>query len=142
MTAAGPLYRWPGGRTPVPGHPVPAGTLITVRGAGPGLDSGRYQDLWFYLAARDRRTTRAVTAEIDPALGLCALHDPATGTAWIQRDGTAYAIGDRCVLDDLARYITGWDHHDRPALSRWECSLDAAGPAAALIHVPARWQLD
>jgi protein-L-isoaspartate(D-aspartate) O-methyltransferase len=142
MTAAGPLYHWPGDRTPVPGQLIPVDVLATEPGAGPELDADRYQDLWFYLAARDRRITRAVTGAIDPLLGLCALHDPGTGTAWIQRDGTAYSAGARCVLDDLARHITGWDQHNRPPLDRWECSLKAASPRHSPVHIPARWQLD
>jgi protein-L-isoaspartate(D-aspartate) O-methyltransferase len=142
MTAAGPLYQWPAGRTQVPAQPVPANALTVAPAIGPELSPDQYQDLWFYLGARDLRITRAASVGINPALGLCALHDPDAGTAWIQRDGTAYATGDRSVMQSLARYVTDWDRCARPALSRWACTFQAIGPANALVHAPARWQLD
>ena len=141
MTATGPLYQWPRHRVPTPATAVPADTLLTVPSAGPALDLINYQALWFHLATHDPHTTRAWTNGIDPTQGLCALHDPDSGTAWIQRDGTAHHTGDTTLLDRLTHLITDWDQHDRPAISDWTCTLRQSGPDHEPIHIPADWHL-
>lgn len=142
MTAAGPLYHWPAGRTRTPDGPVPAADLRRVRGAGPELDYGRYQDLWFYLATRDPRITRAWTgnASFDPVLGQCGLHEPGTGTAWIHMDGTASLAGPPHLLNQLTEMIDNWDNLRRPALSQWHCDLFPTGPKNAPLYAPGRWK--
>jgi protein-L-isoaspartate(D-aspartate) O-methyltransferase len=141
MTAAGPLYYWPGHRTPTPTSAVPADALTTtIDGVGPELDASDYQALWFHLAVHDPRTTRAWTEGIDAAQGLCALHDP-TGTAWIQRNGTARHTGDTALLDQLAELTTAWTQTGRPAISDWTCTLEKTGPDHQPICIPADWYL-
>lgn len=121
---------------------VPADTLTTTHGIGPHLDDHDYQALWFHLAVHDPRTTRAWTEGIDPANGLCALHDPGIGTAWIGRDGTARHTGDPALLDHLGELTTAWTDTGRPAINDWTCTLDETGPDDHPIHTPAGWHLD
>jgi protein-L-isoaspartate(D-aspartate) O-methyltransferase len=141
MTAAGPLYHWPQHRVPTPTTPIDARFLTTTPDVGPVLDHDTYQALWFHLAAHDPRITRAWTDGIDPANGLCALHDPTTGTAWISGDGTARHTGDNALLDRLSDLITLWLDNGRPAINDWACTLEPIGEGHQPIYAPGSWRL-
>jgi protein-L-isoaspartate(D-aspartate) O-methyltransferase len=95
MEAAGPL----GHHHPAVLRSIPADAVFTShRQVGPVLDWQGYAALWCFLAARDRRITRAATlAEgIDPMQGMCALHDPKRGIAWVRWTAASTSPVTRC----------------------------------------------
>jgi protein-L-isoaspartate(D-aspartate) O-methyltransferase len=141
MTASGPLYHWPPGRTRTPDAPVHVTSLTRIPGTGAHLDYDRYQDLWFYLATRDQRITRAWTDNpgFIPTLGQCALHQPTTGTAWIHTDGSATLAGPTRLLDQLTSLINDWYNLGTPAISEWHCALNPVGQPGTPIHAPGHW---
>ncbi|RJL24007.1 protein-L-isoaspartate O-methyltransferase family protein [Bailinhaonella thermotolerans] len=139
MTASGPLYHWPEGRTRLPDAPVPARALDSVPGTGPALEWEDYQALWFHLAARDPRTTRAWTEGLDPAAGMCALHEPGAGTAWIHLDGTARHTGAGSPLDRLRALVGEWDRAGRPAIGDWACAFTLDGAPGQPVLLPTEW---
>ncbi len=138
MTAAGPLYQWPADRTRVPDAAVPGDGLTHREDVGPVLNQSEYQALWFHLAARDPCITRAWTDGIDPAQGLCALHRPGVGTAWISRDGTLHHTAAPELADRLTRHITDWDRTGRPRISAWSCTMRQTGDPRP-VYLPALW---
>ena len=122
----------------------------TVRLPGDGLTltEQEYHDLWFFLATRDARITRAYLNDetFDPGMGQCAKHEPAHGTAWIQRDGSIIAAGDRntalAVVNLLLAQVTRWDKAlKRPSLRQWHCVLDLDDMRSHPLWLPHRWQL-
>lgn len=139
MTAAGALYHWPPNRVPTPTAAVTHHALTTIPGAGPTLDQPDYQALWFQLAAQDHRTTRAWAEGINPAKGLCALHQPDSDTAWIQQDGAIRHTGDTDLAEHLTRLITNWDESGQPAITNWTCTLHIQGPHREPIYIPRNW---
>jgi protein-L-isoaspartate(D-aspartate) O-methyltransferase len=79
-------------------HPVLAATNRTT---------ATYNDLWFFLATRDSRITRAYMDDdtVDTTKGSCALRTPRRGTAWVHTDGSITAAGEPTVADELRSLI-------------------------------------
>jgi protein-L-isoaspartate(D-aspartate) O-methyltransferase len=138
MEAAGPL----GQQQPAVLHTLPAEAEFTsYRQVGPVLDWEGYAALWCFLAARDHRITRAATlAEgIDPTKGMCALHDPDRGIAWIQMDGSVHVAGAPALLEESARLLREWETLGQPPIQDWRCTFAETGPASAPILTPRDW---
>lgn len=128
-----------------PAHDIPTTDARHVPNAGPALDHTQYQNLWYHLGTRDPRITRAYphTDAFDLALGVCALVDPDTGTAWIHTDGTMTTTGNPDVGDHLATLIQQWDTTGRPCIADWTMdwrSTDSDADMAGLL-LPHRWRL-
>lgn len=137
MTAVGPLRpaevigRSPG--TTITGDPK---ELPDVVGE---LDATAYNNLWFYLAARDARVTRAAldSPEFDPSAGMCALVADDHRAAWVRRDGSILHT-DTTLGAELARLVGAWDSVGRPNLGQWSGTLVSAETARPLL-VPSDW---
>lgn len=119
-----------------------------VPGGHLALNEDNYQDLWFFLAARDARITRAELddPDFDPDRGRLAKHEPAHGTAWIQTDGSIMAVGDSntalAVVNLLLAQATQWDKTlDRPAFTQWQCGFQLDDLVSHPLWLPHRWQL-
>jgi protein-L-isoaspartate(D-aspartate) O-methyltransferase len=102
MSAAGPL-RPPELVGHDPADYIAPAPITRIPDASPARTTATYHDLWFFLATRDDRITRAYMDDdsIDPSKGACALHVPACGTAWVQTDGTIASAGDTAVAAKL-----------------------------------------
>ena len=140
MEAAGPL----GHQQPAVLHALPAEAEFTsYRQVGPVLDWEGYAALWCFLAARDHRITRAATLVegIDPTKGMCALHDPDRGIAWIQMDGSVHVAGEPALLEESARLLREWETLGQPPIQGWRCTFAETGPASAPILTPRDWSL-
>jgi len=138
MEAAGPLGQ---------DHPAVLGTMpVTAqftshRQAGPVLDWDSYANLWCFLAARDRRVTRVATPVegIDPHQGMCALHDPERGIAWIQMDGSVHVAGKPELLEVTGRLLREWETLGRPRIQDWRCRFAETGRVSTPILTPTDW---
>jgi protein-L-isoaspartate(D-aspartate) O-methyltransferase len=138
MEAAGPL----GQGQPAVLHTIPTDVELTShRQVGPVLDWAGYAALWCFLAARDRRITRAATVAdgIEPMQGMCVLHDPERGIAWIQMDGSVHVAGDPALLEETAQILREWETLGRPSLQDWRCAFAETGSASAPILTPRGW---
>jgi protein-L-isoaspartate(D-aspartate) O-methyltransferase len=139
MEAAGPL-----GQQPTILHTIPADAKFTsYPRVGPVLEWEGYTALWCCLAARDRRITRAATLVegIDPVQGMCVLHDPERGIAWIQMDGSIHVAGDPALLEETAELLKEWETLGRPPIQGWRCTFAETGPTSASILIPRNWSL-
>jgi hypothetical protein len=107
------------------------------------LDWESYAALWCCLAARDRRITRAATLVegINPMQGMCVLHDPERGIAWIQMDGSIHVAGDPALLEETAELLQEWETLGRPPIQGWRCTFAETGPTTAPILSPRNWSL-
>jgi protein-L-isoaspartate(D-aspartate) O-methyltransferase len=121
---------------------IPAADAHRITDAAPVLDQNGYQDLWCYLGAVDERITRAYpdTDAFDLAAGVCALVDPAAGTAWVHRDGTLTLAGEHQLADHLTRLVGQWDTDGRPAASDWLVDWRHAATGGAGLLRPHRWR--
>jgi protein-L-isoaspartate(D-aspartate) O-methyltransferase len=141
MAAAGPLGQ---GELAVV-HSIPAEAEFTTHLlVGPVLDWDGYEALWCFLAARDRRVTRAATRlpwGIDSYKGMCALHDPGRGIALIQMDGSVHVAGGPALLEQASRLLREWETLGRPRAHGWRCTFAETGPASAPILTPREWSL-
>lgn len=140
MEAAGPL----GQGRPAVVHALPADVeLSSHRQVGPVLDWAGYAALWCSLAACDRRITRAATLAdgIDPMQGMCVLHDPERGIAWVQMDGGIHVAGDPALLEETNQLVGRWETLGRPPIQDWRCALAPTGPASAPLLTPRDWSL-
>jgi protein-L-isoaspartate(D-aspartate) O-methyltransferase len=140
MEAAGPL----GQQQPAVLHSIPADAEFTsYQRVGPVLDWEGYAALWCFLAARDRRITRAATLVegIDPTQGMCVLRDPERGLAWIQMDDSIYVAGDPKLLEETAEVLQEWETLGRPPIQGWRCTFAETGPTSASILIPRNWSL-
>jgi protein-L-isoaspartate(D-aspartate) O-methyltransferase len=140
MQAAGPL----GQGEPAALHAIPADAEFSShRQVGPVLAWDGYAALWCFLAARDRRVTRAATLVegIDPMKGMCALHDPERGIAWVQMDGSVHVTDGSALMEETGRLLREWETLGRPRLQDWRCAFAETGPASAPILTPRAWSL-
>jgi protein-L-isoaspartate(D-aspartate) O-methyltransferase len=140
MEAAGPL-----GQQSTILHTIPAEAEFTsYPRVGPVLDWEGYTALWCCLAARDRRITRAATlvGGIDPMQGMCVLHHPERGIAWIQMDGSVHVAGNPALLEETGQLLREWETLGRPPIRDWRCAFAETGPASAPILTPRDWSLD
>jgi len=140
MEAAGPLAQ----QQATVLHTIPADAEFTsYPRVGPVLDWAGYVALWCFLAARDHRTTRAaaLVEGIDPMKGMCVLHDPERGIAWIQMDGSVHVAGAPALPEEVARLLREWETLGRPPLQGWRCTLAETGLAPTPILTPRDWSL-
>jgi protein-L-isoaspartate(D-aspartate) O-methyltransferase len=140
MQAAGPLGQ---GEPPVL-HALPADAEFASHPrVGPVLDWEGYAALWYFLAARDRRITRAATLleGIDPSKGMCALHDPERGIVWVQMDGSVHAAGDPALLMETGGLLREWETLGRPRIQAWGCTFTETGSTSAKVLTPSDWSL-
>jgi protein-L-isoaspartate(D-aspartate) O-methyltransferase len=138
MEAAGPL----GQDHPAVLDAIPATAQFTSHPQmGPVLDWDGYVDLWCFLAARDRRITRVNTLVqgIDPGQGMCALHDPRRGIAWVQMDGGVHVAGEPALLEEAGRLQRDWETAGRPRSENWRCTFAEARQAPAPVLTPRDW---
>ena len=144
MPATGPLRPAElGGHDPA--DYIPAAQLTRIRGASPARTTSTYHDLWFFLATRDPRITRAYTDDesVDPAKGACALHS-LQGTAWVQNDGNISAISttaEPTIADELQHLIDQWNALAQPTLTEFTCTFEQTAASAAPLWAPHRWAM-
>lgn len=121
-----------------PADYIPAAPLTRIPEASSVRTVAAYNDLWFFLATRDSRITRAYTVDdsVDSSKGSCALHAPVRGTAWVQSDGTVFAAGEPTVAEELCTFLHEWDELDQPPLTRFTCTFDQTATLGAPLWVP------
>jgi protein-L-isoaspartate(D-aspartate) O-methyltransferase len=142
MPAAGPL-RPPELTGHDPADYIPAAPVTRIPGASPARTTAAYHDLWFYLATRDPRITRAYMADdtIDPARGACALHVPPRGTAWVQADGSIAVAGEPAVAEELHSLIDEWAASGPATLTQFTAVFGPAGITGKPLWTPRRWTM-
>ncbi|ASU84070.1 hypothetical protein CDO52_15890 [Nocardiopsis gilva YIM 90087] len=106
----------------------------------PVLDPEGYYDLWFHLASRSGRTTRAYVDGLDPSLGMACLHDPQRGSAWIQLTGDSHFVGDPGLGDELAVHVQDWADRDRPPIPD-HCAVFARPSEEGPVLHPGGWHI-
>lgn len=141
MPAAGPLR--PGeliGHDPA--DYLPPAPVTRIPDASPARTTTAYHDLWFFLATRDPRITRAYLDgdTLDTTKGACALHAPRRGTAWAQTDGSIAAIGESTVADELRFLIYEWIASGQAAFTQFVATFDPTDTEEPL-WTPDRWTL-
>jgi protein-L-isoaspartate(D-aspartate) O-methyltransferase len=100
----------------------------------PPLDERAYRNLWFGLAALDRRVGRRQVAGFEP--GHCVLVDPDEGAVLIQPDALR-PIGATPALVAHAQALIGrWFALGGPPVSAWRCDFRTADE----LWVPANWR--
>ncbi|MGH3798932.1 MAG: protein-L-isoaspartate O-methyltransferase family protein [Pseudonocardiaceae bacterium] len=126
-----------------PADYIPPAPITRIPHASPARTTAAYHDLWFFLATRDNRITRAYPDDdsIDTNKGACALHAPAFGTAWVQTDGTIAVAGNAAVAAELQTLIRAWEATDQPALTQFTCAFDQTGPHDEPLETPHHWAL-
>ena len=140
MLAAGPLYP-PALAGRDQSSPWPARPIVWSSTAMPPIqDHQSYNDLWFYLAARDNRIGRAFmdTPDFDFGAGqLALLSDP--DAAWVQKTGKVTSSCPK-LGEQLAALTAEWVDEGCPGITGWTGSLvDAAGLANPLA-IPSEWR--
>lgn len=140
MPAAGPLRP-----AELAGHNpadyIPATALTRLPGASPARTTTAYHDLWFFLATRDPRITRAHADDdsVDPRQGACALHAPPEGTAWVHNDGSISTIStadEPTITDELRHLIHEWDALAAPPLTQFTCTFEQTTTATTPLWTP------
>jgi protein-L-isoaspartate(D-aspartate) O-methyltransferase len=123
-----------------PADYLPPAPVTRIPDGSPATTTAAYNDLWFFLATRDLRITRAYTEgdTVDTSQGACALHAPRHGTAWVHNDGSITAIGQPTVIDELRALIHEWTTTGRPALAQFTAEFDPADTDDGL-WTPVRW---
>ena len=71
----------------------------------------------------------------------CALHVSASGTAWVQTDGSIAVTGDAAVTAELHILVRAWETIGQLALTQFTCSFDQAGPHDEPLRTPHPWAL-
>lgn len=138
MPAAGPLRP-----ADLVGHDpadyIASAPVTRIPDASPARTTATYHDLWFFLASRDSRITRAYLDDdtIDATTGACALHTP-QGTAWVHDDGSTTATGEPTVTDELRALIHEWASVGQPALTQFTATL-APTDTDQPLWTPNRW---
>lgn len=140
MPATGPL-RPPDLVGHDPADYIPPAPATTIPNISPARFPAGYNDLWFFLATRDPRITRAYTDDdtIDPAKGACALHTP-HATAWVHHDGSITALGQPTAANELRTLIHHWITAGQPSLTQFTTTLT---PTTTGQHIwtPHRWTI-
>jgi hypothetical protein len=108
----------------------------------PARTTATYNDLWFFLATRDSRITRAYMDDdtVDTAKGSCALRTPRRGTAWVHTDGSITAAGKPTVADELRSLIHEWTASGHAALTQFAAMFNPTDTEKPL-WTPSRWTL-
>jgi hypothetical protein len=125
MSAAGPLRP-----AELAGHDpadyITPAQVIRIPDTSPARTTTAYHNLWFFLATRDPRITRAYLDDdtIDTTTGACALHAPRRGTAWVHNDGSITAAGEPTIADELRTLIGEWTATSQPALTQFTATFD------------------
>jgi hypothetical protein len=73
-------------------------------------------------AASPASTAATLAEGIDPMKGMCALHDPERGIAWIRMDGSVHVAGALALLGsvlDSGRFDLGRHAREVCGRSRW-----------------------
>ena len=141
MPAAGPLRP-----AELVGHDpadyVPPAPVTRIPDTSPARTMAAYHDLWFFLATRDSRITRAYMDDdtVDPTKGACALRTPRRGTAWVHTDGSIAATGDAAVADELRSLIHEWTASGQAALTQFAAMFNPTDTEKPL-WTPSRWTL-
>ncbi|MGH3624506.1 MAG: hypothetical protein ACRDQ5_22425, partial [Sciscionella sp.] len=141
MPAAGPLR--PAGLV---GHDpadyIPPAPVTRIPDACPARTTASYNDLWFFLASRDSRITRAYMDDdtVDTSTGACALRTP-RGTAWVHDDGSITATGEPAVADELRALIDEWASVGPPALTQFTATFEPADVDQP-FWTPSQWTVN
>jgi protein-L-isoaspartate(D-aspartate) O-methyltransferase len=131
MLAAGRLH--PDARVPEPlviDEPLP---LVPIQ----PIPDRRYYDLWFGLAATDRRIARRPVPGYDDDGVQCVLSDPGSGSVLIQRDGLLPIGATTALVDHTRLLVERWHAAGAPPVTAWRCGFRATGD----LWVPATWHL-
>lgn len=141
MPAAGPLR-------PVnlvghdPADYIPPAPVTRIPDASPARTTANYHNLWFFLASRNSRITRAYMDDdtVDTTMGACALNTP-RGTAWVHGDGSITATGEPTVADELRALIREWAKVGQPALTQFTATIEPADTDQPL-WTPSQWTVN
>ncbi|MGH3753610.1 MAG: protein-L-isoaspartate O-methyltransferase family protein [Pseudonocardiaceae bacterium] len=125
-----------------PADYVPPTPVTRIPGTSPARTAAAYHDLWFFLATRDSRITRAYLDDdtVDTTQGACALHTPRRGTAWVHTDGSITAAGEPTVADELRSLIHQWTASGQTALTQFAAMFTPTDTEKPL-WTPHRWTL-
>ncbi|UQA94472.1 hypothetical protein [Streptomyces halobius] len=77
---------------------------------------------------------------LDPAQGMACLHEPGSGTAWIQRTGDVHLIGGPAIADDLATHVQMWVNLARPVIAVY-CTVFERTDTDEPVYHPVEWCL-
>lgn len=141
MPAAGPLRP-----AELVGHDpadyVPPAPVTRIPDTSPARTTAAYNDLWFFLATRDSRITRAYMDDdtVDTTKGACALRTPRRGTAWVHTDGSIAAAGEPTVADELRSLIHEWTASGQAALTQFAAMFNPTDTEKPL-WTPSQWTL-
>ncbi|PXY16579.1 protein-L-isoaspartate O-methyltransferase family protein [Prauserella muralis] len=144
MPAAGPL-RPAELVTHDPRVAIPALQVRRLPTAAPALQLPQYNDLSFFLGARDTLTSRAYLDHRDfvAAHGATALVD-GDSAAWVQQTGDVLLAGAEAVTsrlcDRLADLVATWQASGQPTAAGWSTQLQPhPATAHAPLMTPTRW---
>lgn len=126
-----------------PADYIPPAPVTRIPDASPARTTAAYNDLWFYLATRDSRITRAYLDDdtVDITKGACALHAPQRGTAWVQTDGSIAAAGESTVAEELRSLIHEWTANGQATLTQFTASFDSTDTSDKPLWTPSQWTL-
>jgi protein-L-isoaspartate(D-aspartate) O-methyltransferase len=141
MPAAGPL-RPDGLVGHDPADYVPSAPVTRFPDASPARTTADYNDMWFFLASRDSRITRAYMHDdtVDTTTGACALRTP-RGTAWVHDDGSITVTGQLVVADELRALIDDWVSAGQPALTQCTATFAPTNTDQPL-WAPSQWTVN
>jgi protein-L-isoaspartate(D-aspartate) O-methyltransferase len=129
MLAAGPLH--PHAGTPAPLEVAEPPPVIRI----PDVEPGRYYDLWFWLAAQDRRVARRAVPGYDGDGVRCVFADPVDGVVLVQLDALRPIGASPELIRRVVDLVDGWHAAGRPPVRAWRCGFDFS----AGLWTPARW---
>jgi protein-L-isoaspartate(D-aspartate) O-methyltransferase len=141
MPAAGPLRP-----AELTGHDpadyITPAQVTRIPDTSPARTTAAYNNLWFFLATRDPRITRAYMDDdtVDTTKGACALRNPRRGTAWAHTDGSVSVTGEPTVADELRSLISEWTANSQPALTQFTATFTPTDTDKPL-WTPSQWTL-
>ncbi len=125
-----------------PADYIPPAPVARIPDASPVRTTADYNDLWFFLATRDRRIVRAYMDDdtVDTTKGACALRT-SHGTVWVHHDGSITATGELTIADELRALIDEWAGVGQPAPTQFIATF-APTDTDRPLWTPSRWTVD
>jgi protein-L-isoaspartate(D-aspartate) O-methyltransferase len=130
MLAAGPLHPLADGPVPILTDEPPPVVEI------PETPTGRYYDLWFWLAACDRRVGRRSVPGFDDDGWRCVVSDGA-GAVLVQPAALRPFNASAELIEQTKELVNGWHAAGAPPVAAWRCGFSRQDG----LWVPTDWQL-